>query len=82
MPSFHNHPAQFRSFTRPTSLNLGLAPVVATREEEIENFELDSPGIDFGEESAALIDLVFSSVSPPTGESSADLDSTDEMENS
>ena len=80
MPSFHNRPAQFRSFKRPVSLKLGLDRVVATTEEKLENFELDSPGIDFGEESATLIDLVFSSAIPPSVELSADLGSTEEME--
>ena len=81
MPSFHNHTSQFRSFKRPASLNLGLDRVIATTEEKLEKFELDSPGIDFGEESATLIDLVFSSVNPPSGELSADLGTTEEMEN-
>jgi hypothetical protein len=82
MPSFHNHPSQFRSFKRPVSLNLGLEKRAGAPEANLESFELDSPGIDFGDESASLIDLIFTSASPNATAAATDSSTTDETENS
>ena len=81
MPSFHNHPSQFRSFKRPVSLNLGLGKLTGTSA-NLETFELDSPGIDFGDESASLIDLIFTSATPNAAAATTDSSATDETENS
>jgi hypothetical protein len=82
MPSFHNHPSQFRSFKRPVSLNLGLEKLPETPDDGLEDFELDSPGIDFGDESASLIDLIFTSAAPNSTAAPNDSLATDETENS
>ena len=82
MPSFHNHPSQFRSFKRPVSLNLGLGKLPGTSDANLETFELDSPGIDFGDESASLIDLIFTSATPNAAAATTDSSATDETENS
>lgn len=82
MPSFHNHPSQFRSFKRPVSLNLGLGKLTGTSDANLETFELDSPGIDFGDESASLIDLIFTSATPNAAAATTDSSATDETENS
>ena len=81
MPSFHNHPSQFRSFKRPVSLNLGLETLTETPDASLEAFELDSPGIDFGDESANLIDLMFTSATPNSTVASTESAATDETEN-
>jgi hypothetical protein len=80
MPSFHNHPSQFRSFKRPVSLNLGLQKLTDTPDASLEEFELDSPGIDFGDESASLIDLIFTSATTNSTVASSDSPAADETE--
>ncbi len=59
MTSFHNRPPQFRSFKKPRSLRLGLEPVIRASVNEMANFELDPPGIEFGDDAASVIDRVF-----------------------
>lgn len=67
MSSFHNQPAQFRSFKRAVSLRLGSAPATSGSSSD-ETFELDAPGIAFGDDVASVIGMVFSNESNDTEE--------------
>ncbi|MFZ4078583.1 MAG: hypothetical protein ACOYKK_04005 [Microbacteriaceae bacterium] len=80
MPSFHNLYPQFKTLKRPVPLRLGLQgnpPPNGTAESD---FELDVPGIEFGDDSALLVETPVNAPLASTGTSDGSPHTSEEME--
>jgi|GEM_PF-4700528 len=81
MPSHHNLYPQFKTLKRPVSLRLGTPATPPPGGTAETDFELDAPGIDFGEDTARIVETVVTTLLTPNNLSDGSPDASDEMEN-